>query len=412
MQQLLADPVGLVLMFLLPILLVVIITIIQDSAYKIVSDNNISLLISNKDQGTRADELIGMLEESDFFEIEYSQSEESTLKQELLDRDLLTALYFPTDFSERLESKAHYISSLMMKEMDLFPPEEVIEKTETPTLRFYHDPVLQENYTASLSSMFSSYCNQLESQLVITSVFDQMDMETPASFQKEMEGNRMKIERVPALASDQQVTPNSTQHNVPAWTIFAMFFMVVSLGGNVVNERASGSFMRLRTAPTNFLGILGSKVLLFIIVSQLQLALIFSIGKFLFPSMGLPELSMPENTTGFLLMTLLSGMAAVSFALLIGTITKSQAQANGLGAVSIIIFAAIGGIWVPMFVMPDFMQTIGLFSPLYWCLQGFYVLFLEGGSWSELGPVILFLVLFILSCLSISIFKLRIEKLI
>ena len=31
-------------------------------------------------------------------------------------------------------------------------------------------------------------------------------------------------------------------HNVPAWTIFAMFFVVISLAGSIVPEKLSGSF--------------------------------------------------------------------------------------------------------------------------------------------------------------------------
>ena len=51
-----------------------------------------------------------------------------------------------------------------------------------------------------------------------------------------------------------RITPNATQHNVPAWTIFAMFFIIMSLGGSVVREKVSGSFIRLKTLPTNYCG--------------------------------------------------------------------------------------------------------------------------------------------------------------
>ncbi len=108
----------------------------------------------------------------------------------------------------------------------------------------------------------------------------------------------------------------------------------------------------------------------------------------------------------------MSSMAAVSYALLIGSWAKTQEQANGFGAISIIIFGAIGGILVPTFVMPEFMQFASNFSPLHWCLEGFYILFLKGGSWHELRWVILFLGVFILICQLCTYIKLRIEKII
>ena len=76
------------------------------------------------------------------------------------------------------------------------------------------------------------------------------------------------------------------------------------------------------------------------------------------------------------------------------------------------IFGAIGGILVPTFVMPGFMQFASNFSPLHWCLEGFYILFLKGGSWHELRSVLLFLGVFILICQLFTYFKLRIEKII
>lgn len=160
------------------------------------------------------------------------------------------------------------------------------------------------------------------------------------------------------------------------------------------------------------LTVLGSKVIVYVIVALLQVALIFSLGKFTFPFIGLPELIFPSNFLAFIVVVVLSSLSAVSFALLVGTITTTQVQANGLGAVLVIIFAAIGGIWIPIFVMPEFMQTVAMFSPLYWCLEGFYILFLQDGDWNALLPVILFLLLFIIACQGITFLKLKRERLI
>ena len=63
-----------------------------------------------------------------------------------------------------------------------------------------------------------------------------------------------------------QVILNATQHNVPAWTIFAMFFVVMSLGSSIVREKLSGSFIRLKTLPTNYFIALISKQITYLIV--------------------------------------------------------------------------------------------------------------------------------------------------
>ena len=121
---------------------------------------------------------------------------------------------------------------------------------------------------------------------------------------------------------------------------------------------------------------------------------------------------LPSAFSAFIVMMLMCSMAAVSYAMMIGALSKTQEQSNGVGAISIIIFAALGGIWVPTFVMPEYLQIISNFSPMHWCLEGFYILFLKGGSWSQLFPVIGFLFIFIAVCQITTYTKLKLEKLI
>jgi ABC-2 type transport system permease protein len=92
---------------------------------------------------------------------------------------------------------------------------------------------------------------------------------------------------------------------------------------------------------------------------------------------------MPADLTGLVLVTLMSGWCAVSFAIC-GVLAQTQEQANGVGAVSIVLLAAIGGLLVPSFAMPDSFRALLRFSPLHWCLEAFYGLFLEGGKLSDI----------------------------
>ena len=96
--------------------------------------------------------------------------------------------------------------------------------------------------------------------------------------------------------------------------------------------------------------------------------------------------------------------------MVVGTVAKTQEQANGFGAVSIVILASIGGIWVPNFILPEVLQNLSNFSPLYWCLKGFYTLFLLNGNWSVLLPIIGGLIAFNLCCWSITYYKLKADK--
>ncbi|MDQ6478033.1 ABC transporter permease [Dyadobacter sp. LHD-138] len=408
------DKVGLTLMFVMPLLLVFIITIIQDSAYKIVNENEIPMLVVNHDKGQQGDKLLALLQESRLFKIDtLNNLPESDLKKELLAKGKMIALYIPSGFSDGLESKAGEVSHIMMTDLGLEHDSTNLKNKPMPALSFYRDPVLQENYSASVMGVVQSYMSVIENSMMIERLYADMDFDaTSDKLKDKMISNRVKINQVVASNSNSVAVPNSTQHNVPAWTIFAMFFMVVSLGSNIVKERINGSFLRLKTMPTSFMLVMFSKMSVYVVVAVLQVVVTFSAGVYILPKIGLPELTIPDNFPAFAAVVFMSSMAAVSYALLIGAMAHTQEQANGFGAISIIIFGAIGGILVPTFVMPQFMQFASNFSPLHWCLEGFYILFLKGGSWHELKAVMLFLGVFILICQLCTYIKLRIEKII
>lgn len=407
------DKTGLAIMYAMPILLVFIITIVQDSAFRIVNENRISMLIVNKDKQSQSLKLVDLMEASGLFDIHRADSVQvQDIKQYMLDEDYLTGLYIEPQFTGSLVAKATAVSTDMMLELGLL--EDSLENNlAASSLQFYHDPVLKENYCMSVINMINAILKGVEGELLINTLCEQLGLEdAPAKLKEAMIDKSTPVERNVATTSNSNVIPNSTQHNVPAWTIFAMFFMVVSLGNNIVKERLNGSFIRLKTMPTPFYIVLASKMAVYLLVALTQIAFVFTLTKLTFPALDLPQLTLPDNTIGFLLLSVVSSLAAVSYALLIGSLAKTQQQSYGFGAVSIVIFAAIGGIWVPSFVMPGYLQMLSMVSPLNWCLQGFYVLFLKGGSWAELMPVLLGISSFVLLCLVVVYFKLKKEKII
>jgi len=176
-----------------------------------------------------------------------------------------------------------------------------------------------------------------------------------------------------------------------------MFFVIMSLGGSVVREKLSGSYIRLKTLPTNYLTALLSKQITYVAVTVLQAAVIFSIGLWLFPFMDLPALNMPSDKLALLMITIICGWCAVSYAICVGVFAKTQEQVNGFGAISIVILSAIGGLMVPSFAMQGFFKNVTNLSPMHWCIQAYYTLFLEGGKlidcMSNIIPIVIITIL-------------------
>lgn len=408
------DKTGLSLMFFMPVLLVYIITIIQDSAFKVVNENNITMLVVNKDRGEEGNRLIEMLRESNFFTLTEDNSLDSNaLNKNMNDESLLTGLYIPQNFSAELINKSSRVGGILMQELGLSDPAESSDAINMPQLKFHHDPVLQENYCTSIVNVINAYVKSIEGDLLITQLCKQLELDkAPEKLRETMLAHQVTIQREVATLSETTVNPNSTQHNVPAWTIFAIFFMVISLGNNIVKERLNGSFIRLKTMPTSFSLILGAKFLVYVFAVLLQVLVIFTLARLTFPAIGLPALVMPDNILAFFIVVLMTGISAISFATAVGAAAGTQEQANGFGAITIVIFAAIGGIWVPSFVMPEYLRFFSYSSPLYWCLESFYTLFLRGGNWSTLLPNLLGLLIFSILCFGFAFLRLKKNKII
>src|SRR5674476_803925 len=101
-----------------------------------------------------------------------------------------------------------------------------------------------------------------------------------------------------------------------------------------------------------------------------------------------------------------------SYAICIGVFAQTQEQANGFGAVSIVILAAIGGLMVPSFAMPESFKTVMKLSPLHWCLEAYYGLFLKGGKLKDVLVNVIPLLLITVFIQGIIFLGLKVKKLI
>lgn len=408
------DKAGLVMMFLMPILMVFIISIIQDSAFKVVNENKVSVLILDHDQANNSNVLVEEFKSSNFFNVEVLPNNVTTeeMGKLMLRKKILTGVYIPKGYSEFLDSKVTCLNQTLFEKAGIENKQKGVCEFDKSVIEFYHDPVLQENYAMSIITLIKTFVRKRESRLIIDDIAATMELQDADALFNILKDNQVEVTSEVVGYGGQNVTPNTSQHNVPAWTIFAMYFMVISLGSNIVKERLNGSFLRLKTMPTTFSLVLLAKYLVYLIAVFLQVITIFFLAKTTFPLIGLPALDLPDNLLSTFVVILLSATSAICFASLIGIAMKTQEQANGFGAISVVILAALGGIWVPSFVMPDYMKVIMRVSPLYWCLEAFYILFLKGGSWKELAPILLGLFTFSSACGAGIFYYLRKYKLV
>lgn len=184
-----------------------------------------------------------------------------------------------------------------------------------------------------------------------------------------------------------QARPSSVQQSVPGWLVFGMFFVVAAIAGLFVEERSCGALARLRSLGATPATLLAAKVVPYILVNGVQAALMLSVGVWLMPLLGGDGLSLQGINWSALVLVLLSiSAAAVSLALAIACLVRTHAQASTLGPILNVLMAALGGIMVPLFVMPEVMQQIAAYSPMNWGLEALLDVLLRGADFGDVLP--------------------------
>ena len=395
---------GLLILFIMPLLLVITVTLLQDGAFRNITKEKTTIILVDNDHGTISQHIRKSMEESGFFTIFSDDAirnlDEKKAKKIVREGTFPIAIVLPADLSEDLESEVKQkVDRILSAFMEDTTDEQSIKPFETKEIHLYFDPTLPLSFKEMVKTYIDKMMYQVENQFIYT------------AFEKELgEGKQLPFPTGGSLVTFTEINPtsvaqipNSVQHNVPAWTLFAIFFITIPLSTNIVKERTQGTYIRLSTSPLSYGELLLAKVFVFLCISLLQFSLMLAIGMYIFPYLGLPPLEIGENIKILSLIALGAGLAAIGIGVLLGTLCRTQEQSAPLGATLTVILAAIGGIWIPIFVMPPFMQTIAKLSPMNWALQAFYEVLLRQGSLLSVLPKIGYLGLFFISCIIISI---------
>ena len=204
--------------------------------------------------------------------------------------------------------------------------------------------------------------------------------------------------------------PSAVQQTVPAWLVFSMFFIVIPISNTFISERGQGTLMRLKSMNVSRISLIAGKMVPYLFINAIQVLIMIAIGIYVVPLFGGTALTPGSSPGGLALIAAAVSFSAISLALLIACLARTTEQATTIGGVLNIIFGALGGIMVPTFVMPRFMQELANFSPMSWGLEGFLDIFLRDGGAADVLPESLALALFGVLALALTGIILRRQR--
>ncbi|MFT3793718.1 ABC transporter permease [Flavobacterium sp.] len=398
---------GVIILFIMPLVLIITVTLIQDNTFKKVSDAKIPILLVNHDNGKVSESVFENLEKSQAFSVltqfDNQNITEEQAKEAVFKGKYQLAIVIPKNLSQDLQSKIDQNVDQILSNFGLVDSTAVKKEKKFITqkeVKLYFDPAVQLSFKNAVMSSIDKMISQIETQSIYAAFQEQLG-ESDFNFEQKSFINFKEI--VPRV-NNKEIKPNSVQHNVPAWTLFAMFFIVIPLSINIVKEKSQGTFVRLRTNPVQGMVVIAGKTITYLIICMIQFYMMLAVAVYLFPHIGLPALNVDHNFLLMSIVALFCGFAAIGYGILVGTIAKTQEQSAPFGSTSVIILAAIGGVWVPVFAMPKMMQVIAQCSPMNWGLNAFYDVILRNVGLVDILPEISLLFLFFIVTTIIALF--------
>ncbi|MCH4830460.1 ABC transporter [Flavobacterium covae] len=397
---------GLVILFVMPLVLIITITLIQNEAFKTVSDTKIPVLLVDLDHGTIAENIIQSLGKSGALEV-ITQNERIKLNEEkakelVFQGKYQLAIIVPENLSNDLETKVNQNVEKIMSSFGVTeaPKNQTQKNISSKEIKLYFDPASQLSFKNNIKNAIDKMVATIENKTIYTSFQEQIGETDEPIFEQK---NFITYKEIIPKINNKEIIPNSVQHNVPAWTLFAIFFIVVPLSINIVKEKSQGTFIRLITNPVSYSTVILGKTITYLIICVIQFWLMMLIGLYIFPYLNLPQLDISGRFLLMNLVTICAGLAAIGFGILLGTIATTQEQSAPFGATSVVILAAIGGVWVPVFAMPKIMQYISHISPMNWGLNAFYDVLLRNTGLLSILPNLILLILFFILTVTIAI---------
>ena len=402
------DLAGMALLFLMPLALTVLMALIQDAPFREYQDIRFEILWVDEDGGKMARQLGAELDSIPQFVLIRKLNDQlltADKAQELVHKgNYKLAVIVPQGVSAEVANSANQVANELGAKLGA-PGKLPQRESRQVALEIYFDPVIKQAMKLSLLNALEKQVTRIQAEIILSRLENRLDEQAADSTGPGLRlQEKLQAVQIREISSGQQataqLTTNSVQHNVPAWALFGLFFIIIPIAGNFIREREDGSLMRIKMIPGSYFTILLGKLGFYIVLGMLQFFVMLAAGALLMPLLGLDSLQIGNAYGSLFLTVLVVAATATAYGVLIGSVFQTPNQALPFGAISIVILSAIGGIWVPVEILPAGLQQLAKLSPLHWALDAINELFLRSGSiltvWKQLVILLIFALLFFL----------------
>ncbi|MCH5716609.1 ABC transporter permease [Niabella hibiscisoli] len=187
-------------MFVMPIVLAIVITTVQNSTFELVNDKKVPLLLLNKDEGVAGKELETTLEKGGMFTIKKLSAgqDEELLKQRLQDKDALLGLVIPQQYSADVMAKSENVAGQALQSVAVSADGSSGSQlpASASVVLFYH-PVLQASFRQGIDGALNSVLQIVQSKYIVRQLYSAINDSAaiPADLEQQILTNQTPIQQ-------------------------------------------------------------------------------------------------------------------------------------------------------------------------------------------------------------------------
>jgi len=167
--------------------------------------------------------------------------------------------------------------------------------------------------------------------------------------------------------------------------VMFLLFSATGAGGALLDEAESGTLDRVLATRVNMTTLLLGKMGYQCLIGITQLVIMFTWGALVF------KVELLSHLPGFLVMTVITALAASGFGLMLAAASRTRAQLAALSTIVILTMSSLGGSMFPRFLMPENIQKLGMITFNAWAIDGFTKIFWRDEPVVNLWPQVLVL---------------------
>ena len=191
---------------------------------------------------------------------------------------------------------------------------------------------------------------------------------------------------------------------LPAYLTMFLFFTAAMSAEAIARERQSHTLERLVSNGTRRESVIVGKFAGTAFRGIAQLGVMWVVGILAF------GIDLGVSPTAVIIISVLMALASATFGVMLASFATNVQAASALGPLTALVLAPIGGCWWPLFITPQWMQSLAKLTPHGWANGGFNKVMLFGAEFGDVTQEMVALAGFAVVFMAVALWRFRMSS--